>query len=438
MTSFIDRLVYAVLRCEVADGDMRRLATRAIADTICVAAPGAFEPVMRNTLAAYGGGAATTWSGEGCESLEAAVLINAVAAHALDFDDVYLVSLAHASAVIVPAIASEPLETCAPDDVIAAFCAGMIAARAVGQRLGQGHYNKGWHGTGTVGAFAAAASVGRLMKVTPDQLKSAFALCGSMSGGLRINFGTQAKPVHAGFAAVAGLRAVRLAQAGVTGAPDVFGRNGFIDLYGGADGVDMPEDAAFVAHPGDVSVKLYPCCYAAHRLIGVALDARERLGAEFARRDDVHFRVTLPAGSVEVLKYDRPATGLEAKFSGPFNVAVAILDGVPTLQSYAAETVQRSDIASVMRRLTIVEDPGQPSGGDIEFGMVALEISGSTVERFERAAIPGSPDDPPAPEALHQKLRGCLRDFEERAGKPFPALSYLRRLGAEGWIFGLT
>jgi hypothetical protein len=49
-----------VLSCEVADGDMRRLATRAIADTICVAAPGTFEPVTRNTLAAYAGSAATT------------------------------------------------------------------------------------------------------------------------------------------------------------------------------------------------------------------------------------------------------------------------------------------------------------------------------------------------------------------------------------------
>ena len=438
MTSFLDRLVEAVLCCEVTDGDMRRLATRAIADTICVAAPGAFEPVTRNTLGAYGGSVAATWSGDGCESLEAAVLINAVAAHALDFDDVYLVSLAHASAVIVPAIVSEPLQTHAPDDVIAAFCAGMIAGRAIGQRLGQGHYNKGWHGTGTVGAFAATAAVGRLMNITPERLKSAFALCGSMSGGLRINFGTQAKPVHAGLAAVAGLRAVRLAQAGVTGAPDVFGRNGFIDLYGGADGVDMPEDAAFVAHPGDVSVKLYPCCYAAHRLIGVAMDARERLGADIARRADVRFTVMVPAGSVEVLKYDWPATELEAKFSGPFNVAVALLDGVPTLQSYAAETVQRSDVAAVMQRLTVIEDEGQLSGGDIEFGKVTLQISGGIVDRFERAAIPGSPHDPPAPDALRQKLRGCLRDFEHQAGKPFPGLSYLRRLGAEGWVFGLT
>lgn len=435
MTSFLDRLVTAVLQCDAGQRDTRRLATRAIADTIGVAAPGFFEPVTGNVLSAYAGSAAVTWSGENCESPEAAVLINAVAAHALDFDDVYLESLAHASAVIVPAIASEPWENREPDDVIAAFCAGMIAAHAMGRRLGQEHYNKGWHGTGTVGAFAATAAVGRLLKISREQMASAFALCASMSGGLRINFGTQAKPVHAGFAAAAGLRAVRLARAGINGAPDVFGRNGYVDIYRGSDGVDMPDDEAFVAHPGRVSVKLYPCCYAAHRLIGVALEARQSLGADLVCRDDLQFVVTVPAGSIEVLKYDKPTTALEAKFSGPFNIAVAMLDGMPTLQSYTVENMRRGDVVAVMERLTIVEDASQPSGGDIEFGKVILQIErGGAVRSFERSAIPGSPDDPPTQDTVRQKLRGCLNDFEMQAKKPFPAIAYLNRLEAQEWI----
>lgn len=435
MTSFSERLVDAVLSCDAPEEQTRHLVTRAIADTLCVAAPGFLEPVTRNVLSAYAGSAALSWSGEACESLEAAVMTNAVAGHALDFDDVYLESLAHASTVIVPAIASEAPERRDPDDIVGAFCAGMVAAHAVARRLGQEHYNKGWHGTGTVGAFAAAAAVGRLFRLSHEQMASAFALCASMSGGLRINFGTQAKPVHAGFAAVAGLRAVRLAQAGVTGAPDVFASNGYFDLYRGSDGVDMPDDEAFVPHPGRVSVKLYPCCYAAHRLIGAALDMRARLGADFARSDALRFVVTVPAGSIEVLRYDRPTTALEAKFSGPFNVAVAMLDGVPTLQSYSADAVRRADIASVMARLTVVEDESQRSGGDIEFGTVMLDARGGAVdERVARSAIPGSPDDPPSPDALRQKLRGCLRDFEDRTGKPFPGLAYLHRLKAQAWL----
>jgi len=52
-----------------------------------------------------------------------------------------------------------------------------------------------------------------------------------------------------------------------------------------------------------------------------------------------------------------------------------------------------------------------------------LDARGAVDERVERSAIPGSPDDPPSPDALRQKLRGCLRDFEDRAGKPFPGFS---------------
>jgi 2-methylcitrate dehydratase PrpD len=435
---FSDRLVDAVRNCKIDNAAARALVTRAIADTVCVAAPGFFEPVTRNTLFAYGGSGAKTWSGETCESSEAAVMINAIAAHALDFDDVYLDGMAHASTVIVPAIVTDGPHSDNADEVIAAFGAGLIAAHAVAQRLGQGHYNKGWHGTGTVGAFAAAAAAGRLHRLSHEQMASAFALCASMSGGLRVNFGTQAKPAHAGFAAVAGLRAVRLAMAGVNGAPDVFGKQGYIDLYGGDDGVSTPSNDVFVAQPEKVSIKLYPCCYAAHRLIGAALDARAALASRSLDPMTLQFILTAPAGSLEVLKYDRPTSPLEAKFSARFNIAVALLDGVPTLQHYATEVVKRSDVAALMDRIDIVEDQTQQSGGDIEFGKVTLDVRDGTrnLERVERSFIPGSPDDPPSREVLGRKLQGCLRGYEESKEMVFPGVAHLHRLGADHWLGG--
>lgn len=363
---FSDRLVHAVRNCAIDDAATRALVTRSISDTICVAAPGFLEPVTRHALSAYAGSGATTWSGEPCESIEAAVMINAIAAHALDFDDVYIDGMAHASTVIVPAVVTDGPRSNNTDEVIASFGAGLIAAHAVARRLGQGHYNKGWHGTGTVGAFAATAAVGRLHRLSHEQMTAAFALCASMSGGLRVNFGTQAKPAHAGFAAVAGLRAVRLAMAGITGAPDVFGAQGYFDLYGGNDGTLTPSDDSFIAQPGRVSIKLYPCCYAAHRMIGVALDARAALASSGTEITKLRFVLTAPAESFDALKYDRPTSALEAKFSAPFNIALALLEGVPTLQHYSREATQRRDIAILMDRIEIVVDASQPSGGDIE------------------------------------------------------------------------
>src|SRR5690606_35719513 len=158
-----------------------------------------------------------------------------------------------------PAIVREGSDD--PDVVLEAFAAGMIAARAIAARVGRGHYSRGWHGTGTIGAFGAAAAVGRLENLTADQMANAFGLAASMSAGLQANFSTQAKPAHAGFAAVAGTRAARLAKAGVTASHAVFDQKGYPDLYGAGDGTAEPGPEAFEMRPDKIAVKLYPCCF---------------------------------------------------------------------------------------------------------------------------------------------------------------------------------
>lgn len=421
--TFIDRLCDAVQGCGAIEAAPRRLIGRAIADTLAVAAAGFAEPVTRNLFAAYPGSAAATWSGERCETAEAAIMINAVAAHALDFDDVFLESTTHPSTVILPAVLAFESDH-DPDEIVAAFAAGLITARAVAIRLGQGHYHRGWHGTATVGAFAAAAAAGRLARLDRRQLKSALGLAGSLSAGLKINFGTQAKPLHAGFAAIAGMRAARLAAAGIDAAGDVFAAGGYADLYGAEDGDPSPGDEAFALRADRLSLKLFPCCYASHRLIGAALDARRALGPVFAE-PDLRIRLSVPAGSVQVLRYDRPRTGLEAKFSGPFTVAVALLDGVPTLASFTDAAAGREDVRALTERVEIVEDAAQPSGGDIASGTVTLDVlggDGETRASFLRQAIPGSPEDPPPAADLAAKLNGCLALFEARSGRAFPIL----------------
>jgi len=431
---FLDRLCEAVRRPVLIGGaEQRRLITRAVTDTLGVAAAGFVEPVTRNFMVAYGGEGPRAWSGEACESAEAAVMVNAVAAHALDFDDVYLESMAHISTVLLPAVLRASGDD--PEDVLTAFAAGLIAAKAVARRVGQGHYRKGWHGTGTIGAFAAAAAVGRLDGLDHGQMANAFALAAAMSGGLQVNFSTQAKPAHAGFAAVAGTRAARLARAGVNGSREIFSQRGYPGLYGIGDGEEEPGDDAFDLRPDLISVKLFPSCYAGHRIVGIALDARDAVG-EALSGGDFRYRLSVPAGSITALKYDRPANGLEAKFSAAFPFAVAVVDGPPTLDSFTDTAVKRADVAAVMERLDIVEDQSQPSGGDIEFGKVELTVSSPSrpPETFTRAALPGSPQDAPRLDALQAKLNTCIGTFEAWSGRPFPILEQAADLGINDWL----
>jgi 2-methylcitrate dehydratase PrpD len=423
--TFMDRLCAAVLASDGGDAGTRRLLGRAIADTLAVAAPGFAEPVTRASLAAFAGAANRTWSGETCESREAAVFVNGAAAHALDFDDVFLDSSTHPSTVILPAILDldDPLDA---DDLTAAYAAGLLAARAIGRRVGFGHYHKGWHATGTFGTLAAAAAAGRRYRLDETQLRSAFALAAAQAGGLKRNFGTMAKPAHAGFAAAAGLRAVRLAAAGVDGAHDIFAPGtGFADLYGTGDGDADPDDDAFAVRPDRVSLKLYPCCYAAHRLIGIGLDARAALGPRtFA--DGARALLTVPAGSVDLLRNDDPQTGLEAKFSAKYALAIALADGDASLARFTSAALRRRDLADLLERITIEDDPAQQSGGDIEFGEVRLDLidrHGRQLGRFVRRTIPGAPDAPPARAEVARKIADCLASFHAERQTAFPILA---------------
>ncbi|ARP97828.1 MmgE/PrpD family protein [Pseudorhodoplanes sinuspersici] len=421
---FTERLCTAIRRCDGGDVAMRALIGRAIADTLGVAAAGFAEPVTRLTLEAYRGQGAVTWSGAVCESEEAAVMIDAIAAHALDFDDVYLESAIHPSTVILPAILRSGRGH-APDEIIAAFSAGLIAAQAVAARVGLGHYHKGWHGTGTIGAFAAAAAAGRLRRFDEKQLATMFSIVASQSAGLKVNFGTMTKPAHAGFAASAGVRAALLTRAGFTAAADIFGPGGYAELYGTPDGLEEPSDEAYRLRADKVALKLYPCCYGTHRLIGIALDARAKLGNAFCD-ERLRVRITVPKGSIDVLRYDRPRTGLEAKFSAPYSIAVSLLDGLPTLDHFTdAAVASRGDVKACMERIDVIQNAAQDSGGDIEFGHVTLDVIGSdgaTRDSFTRHAIPGSPDDPPSRADVIAKFQSVTAIFERAFSKPFPIL----------------
>jgi 2-methylcitrate dehydratase PrpD len=420
MDKFIDRLCEAVFETDGGNSDSRALIGRGIADTVAVAAAGFSETVTRCAIEAYGGTAARAWSGAFCESREAAVMMNSIASHALDFDDVYLETLTHPNAVIVPAVLQ--LGTSHdPEQIIGAAAAGLIAARAIGGRLGQTHYLHGWHGTGTVGVFAAAASAGRLASLSTRQMKWAFGLAAAMSGGLQKNFSTMAKPCQAGFAAAAGMRAVRLASANITASDDIFEPNGYFDVYG--DGRTALTEDLFALRPDRISVKLYPCCYAASRLIGIALDAYKDLGTIFAD-PAISMNLVVPHGSIDVLRYDDPTDGLQAKFSATYTVSAALLDGMVNMRHFGDAALRRQDIRECMARLTISEDRAQPSGGELETGVVRLRVftHGDLIGSYSRHAIPGSPTDAANIDQIKLKAQGCYSVFEGAFGHALPIL----------------
>ena len=162
-------------------------------DCVGVMIAGAGEPVVRlvtTTIATstQNEGAPEIPSGRNLAATDAA-LVNGVAAHALDYDDVGMDG--HPSAVLTPAILAEGWSLdVSGSDAIAAYVAG-YEVWALLQEIEPGHlHERGFHPTAIWGAFAAAAACARLNRLTVEQTRNAIAIVASLAAGVVANFGT--------------------------------------------------------------------------------------------------------------------------------------------------------------------------------------------------------------------------------------------------------
>ena len=95
-----------------------------------------------------------------------AALANGISAHLLDFDDTFNPdrTTIHGSAPLWPAIlAAAELVPVTGEAAIAAFVAGFEVQTRVAVAAGPGHYDVGWHVTGTVGHIGAAVATSRVL-----------------------------------------------------------------------------------------------------------------------------------------------------------------------------------------------------------------------------------------------------------------------------------
>lgn len=177
------------------------------------------------TLAPAGGTGSVSLIGR-AERTDAytAALLNGYGGHALDYDDVHPSVRGHPGTVILPALLAAAEESLATAEAfLAAYVVGVEAMARLGLALGTRHYEAGFHATATLGTVGAAAAVAHLQQFDAGRTATALGIAATQSFGLRLQFGSEVKPLHAGLAARAGLLAARLAETDLSGAP------GFLD-----------------------------------------------------------------------------------------------------------------------------------------------------------------------------------------------------------------
>lgn len=342
--------------------DVRAAAHVAIVDCIGCILAGAATATTQTLVKALGktSGPATLLGLGATASIREAALINGTAAHALDYDDVNWSLYGHPSVAILPALlAVAETENIAYEDLLDAYAVGVEVAGKMGRWANPALYARGWHATGTVGVLGAAAGVARLMKLSPAQATAAVATAASMPTGVRENFGTMVKPLHAGRAAEAGVLAGTLARAGFTSSEKALdGRFGFFNVLTTERQPTAADATAELGQPWDclspgIALKRYASCGATHCALDAVLDLRADLG--FSGSDIAGIHCSADPFALRVLIYDKPRTGLEGKFSMQFCLALAALEGQPNLGHFTDEWARNPAIVDLVPRV-IVED----------------------------------------------------------------------------------
>ena len=341
--------------------DARARAAVAFKDTAGVILAGASEPAARiaqSMALEEGAGQCTVLGTSVRTSAGFAAWSNGVAAHALDYDDMCFVSLAHPSCALVPAaLAAGELAHANGASLLDAYVMGFELECRLGNVMNPRHYHqRGWHCTSSIGTLGAAAAAARVLGLDTTAARHSLGIAASSACGVKENIGSMVKPLHAGMAARNGVMAARLAQLGFTAsAHAIDGPQGYL----AAMDSEHPSLDLAAADLGirweiletGVTVKLYPSCAATHPPLDVLIDLkrRERFTADQVEAIDVEVDSMTP----RLLIHPDPATGLEAKFSMPFCAAAAVVYERLGIDTFDVEHIRNPVIRSVMPRVTL-------------------------------------------------------------------------------------
>ena len=309
--------------------EARTVAKQALMDFIGVTVAGAREPlaeILAERIAGDGGHPQAVLIGRpNRASVRQAAWFNGSAGHAHDYDDVHLAMTGHSTVPVAPvvlALAEHRGRTGA--EAVAAFCAGVDTECILGRYAGTGHYSAGWHATATLGSFGAAAAACALNELDAATTAAALGIAGTRAAGLKSQFGTMCKPLHAGEAAANGVEAADLAARGFTSRLDILETDqGFMATQSPTS--DLRRFARALGQPAythDICFKYHAACYLTHSSIEASRQLRESNGFELDDIAEVEIRVD--PGHFKVCNIQEPATGLEAKFSLRFTAAMAL------------------------------------------------------------------------------------------------------------------
>jgi len=345
-----------------------------------------------------------------------AALINGTAMHADNFDDTSPQASPdrnggiHATAGVLPAVLALAEEADLSGRALTeAFHVGIEIACKLNHAIDARHYADGFHTTGTLGIFGAAAGAAKILGLDAEGVAHALAVATARAGGVRANFGSTVEQAHAGIAAEGGVAAALLAQEGLAGGDDSLGaRIGWLQAAGG--GVDADIIRGRLGAPWSIVdpgtwIKPYPSGSLTHPAMTLLASMMREHG--FDAETVGNLTVTTNARMVSTLIHNNPADAMQARFSMPFCLAVLLVEGRAGIGEFTDAVVNRPDIKAMIRRIDYgAFETAEPGYSNVtSFVQVTLR-DGAVLEG--RADYPrGSPEDPMTFDDVAEKFTGC-------------------------------
>jgi 2-methylcitrate dehydratase PrpD len=341
--------------------DVRHEARRAVLNYVGCALGGSRHPAVDiaiRTFMPYSGPptAAVLGRAERLDPLHAA-LMNGISSHVNDYDDTTPNNYSHPSSPVASALfAYASANAVTGPEFLEAFILGFEAESRVANAVYPAHYDAGWHITGTTGVFGAAAAIGKLLRLTTQEMIWAIGLAATQAAGLREMFGSMGKAFHPGRAAQNGYGAALLAHAGFTaGEHGIEGPRGFAQVLTAAR--NLSRITTGLGSEFELRLNTYkpfPCGIVNHPTIEGAIRLHQEHGLTASVVRAVRLRVAPLV--LDLCNQQNITRGLQGKFSVYHGAAVGLVRGKAGLREYTDEAVNDPGIKLVREHTRAVGD----------------------------------------------------------------------------------
>jgi len=345
-------------------------------------------------------------------SVSLAVLVNGTGGHAFELDDIHKESIIHMGSLATPvAFAFAEERGGIPGrDVLTAMAAGYEVGARVGNAATMSLFFRGFHPQGTSGAFAAAATAGRMLALDEGKFQHALGMVGSQAGGLMAaQEGAMVKRFHSGRAAQSGVYSALLAKSGFTGIPDALeaAYGGYLTCYS-----DKPDASRLTAGLGTTWETLN-VGYKPHAAVTSIHTALDGLG-EIMRENE------LSADEIETVEvglspmthvhcaWEYKAQGVTAaQMNLYYGLAVIALDGVAFTEQYRESRLHDPKIFDFIKRITACVDPEIERMGAPFRHAARVKLGAKGGRVFEKMLLHrrGSPENALKPADIEYKFR---------------------------------